>query len=183
MGLRCLSFRTFVCPIQGRSKTGIGVFSPGRPATTSIGYSSEGIFRNIPRSPPSQRTPRSLRPVGHRDSLSGRCPRLGPPWWQGPYPISGSEPPTGLVGGLGLMVIGMPWWAVFAGCRQLDSISPHSARGSALTWQSLPLAVIAIRFRPTPSSPPHLQWLLPWIRWSNTQAVATVQSVQDIRLC
>ena len=37
VGLGFLLLRTYVIPIPGLSHTGIGLFPPGRPATTSLG--------------------------------------------------------------------------------------------------------------------------------------------------
>ena len=107
MGLGCLLFQTSVCTITGRSHTGIGLIAPGGPATTSVGYTTKGVVRNGPRVPPTQRTLISIRLVGPRGSLSGRCTHLGPSVQRCPYAGSGLSPPPGLVRGIGLTVAGM----------------------------------------------------------------------------
>ena len=83
-GIRCLYFSIY--PIPGRSHTGIRLFSPGRSATTYSGYGSVGIVRNRPRVPPTQKIPRSMRPVGTGGSLSGQRLRSAPPRTTGPLP-------------------------------------------------------------------------------------------------
>ena len=48
-----------------------------------------------------------MQPVGPGGYSSSWCTHLGLPGLWGPYPGSGLEPPTSLVGGLGLTVAGM----------------------------------------------------------------------------
>ena len=97
LGSQNILFLTSICPILGCSPTVIGVIDTGWPATTSVCDSNIGIVLNVPRGPPTQRTPKNQQPVGPRCYSSGQYPRSGPPKWRGNYPGSGSAPPPGLV--------------------------------------------------------------------------------------
>ena len=155
VGLRCLSFRTSICPIPGRSYTRIKVFFPGGPSTTSVGYNIKGFVRNCPICPTNQMIPRILQPVGPGYPLISQCTNLGPPGRWCTYLGIGSALSTGLVGGLGLKVAGIIQQETFSGCRQLAHSSPWSSCGSVLTRQSTAPAVLAIRIcRPHPPRDP-----------------------------
>ena len=74
----------------------------------SVGYGIKGVVKNRPIGPPTQRTLRTMKPVGPGGSLSHQCPHLSPPGRRGPYPLSVSASPPGLVGYLGLTVAIIP---------------------------------------------------------------------------
>ena len=105
-GVVFLPFWTSVGSIPGHNHTGIVVLDEN--ATASEGDGSVGVVGNDPRDPPTQRTPRSQKPVGNGGSLSGQFPNSWTPGQQGPYPGSGSAPTPGLVSGPRLTVAGIP---------------------------------------------------------------------------
>ena len=64
-------FEHLLVSIPGSTHIRTLEIDPGGPTTTYEGGGSGGVVRNGPRGPPTQRTPRSRRPVDPRGSLNG----------------------------------------------------------------------------------------------------------------